>query len=295
MGSQLSNSGRMAGQIFGKGVSFVEFDAAYRAVQLFSFGDNNSAEAKPTELLRRHAWENIMLSREAKNQKIDVSDQEVKDEIFRLMKLQKIDNPTSEIYHRWVKAGIRETPQVFEGQIRELLRIQKIVKKINDASVSTPSDQDLLTQYHLNEDKISFESASFKNLEEAKQFLDKAKTTKDLKSLLSKEQSLNSGTLMSLDVLINHWRVPQANALELANLKKGNFSDVIQTGENFSVFKITDSQKASDKNFTEEIKKKYVENFKGSQKQERFILWMSDLQERANIKDYQQSNQRPSV
>ena len=128
--TQLHNEGRIAGKVFGKDVNFQEFNRFYRASELFSFQDKPVSD--PNEI-KRAAWEKIILSREAKRRKIDVSDDEVRNEVIRLLEKQKIFNPEPAVYKHWLQSELRETPQEFEAQIREIVRIQKLLFQIHNA------------------------------------------------------------------------------------------------------------------------------------------------------------------
>jgi len=61
---------------------------------------------------------------------MDVTDEEVRGEILRLLAEQKIGNPDPEFYRRWLQNTFRETPVQFERQVRELLRIRKLMRQV---------------------------------------------------------------------------------------------------------------------------------------------------------------------
>ncbi|MDD5097969.1 MAG: SurA N-terminal domain-containing protein, partial [Candidatus Omnitrophica bacterium] len=70
-----------AGKIFGKSVSSQEFKkalAAARTAAILQFGDNFPKVEKYLNL-ESQAWERLILLQEAKNRKLDITDQEVVD------------------------------------------------------------------------------------------------------------------------------------------------------------------------------------------------------------------------
>lgn len=286
--SQFEKRGRYAGEVFGKAVSFQEFDIYYRSVQLFSLGGSKTPD--DPEVIRQQAWQSLILSTAAKRQKINVTDDEVRAEIFRLMAIQKIDNPTEAIYQRWLQATVRETPKVFEQQIRELLRTQKLVQKINLEPVSSPSDQDLKIMFLGEERKISFEALPFKTLEEAKAFTAKVKDGKSWK----KEAEAMKGKpavapLISVTALMQQWGLPEAQLQTLWKVEPGKISEPIAVAGQFAVFYITKKQNADEKKFNEEMKKTLTQRFTEKQKYERFSLWNQKLFIEARLKDYQEA------
>ena len=132
IGTQFQKRGRVAGEVFGKEISFQEYNLFYRASRIFNFG---SPAPEAEDLLRRKTWQNIIYSHEAKRRKIEVSDEEARREILRLLEDRQIKDPTPEVYRHWLAAGLRQTPQEFESQVREILRIQKLMRKINEEPV----------------------------------------------------------------------------------------------------------------------------------------------------------------
>ena len=128
VGVQFQKKGRVAGEVFGHEISFQEFNRFTRSSEIFSFNDQ---AAKDPNFLHRQAWQNLIFSKEAQRRKIDVTDDEVRTEILQLLERQHIENPSPEVYRRWLDQSTHESPQEFETQIRELLRIQKLIRQIH--------------------------------------------------------------------------------------------------------------------------------------------------------------------
>lgn len=129
VGTQFQKKGRIAGEAFGREISFQEFNRFYRSSQIFSFGDKPGNQ--DPNVLRQQAWHNILFSKEAKRRKIEVTDDEVRAEVLRLLARAKIENPSPEVYRRWLDQTTRESPGEFESQVRELLRVQKLIREVN--------------------------------------------------------------------------------------------------------------------------------------------------------------------
>lgn len=128
MGTQFQKKGRIAGEVFGREVSFQEFNRFDRSSRIFSFND----KPQDPNFAHRQAWQNLILSKEARRRKIEVSDDEVRGEILRLLAHVKLDNPSPEVYRRWLDQAVHETPQEFEKQVRELLRVRKLLQEIRN-------------------------------------------------------------------------------------------------------------------------------------------------------------------
>ncbi len=118
-------SGRYAGEVFGKTVTFQEYNQFYRATQLFM------PSAKPIDdpdILRQYTWQNIIYAREAKKNGVNVSDAEVRGEISNILKEQGLTNPTHEQYKIWLTRSLHLSPHEFEEGLREFIRIQKLLR-----------------------------------------------------------------------------------------------------------------------------------------------------------------------
>lgn len=124
---QFEEASRSAGRIFGKEVSFRNYLLANRAVQIFT--PQNSENPPSAEEIEVRTWEFLVLSHEAKRRKITVTDEEARQEISSLLgKEGSVVSP--ERYAQWVRITLREEPREFEHQMREHLRIRKLLNGV---------------------------------------------------------------------------------------------------------------------------------------------------------------------
>jgi hypothetical protein len=123
----LKKEGRYAGEVFGKGVSFQDYNRFYNATQLF-MPTKDKSELENAEVLRTFTWQNIIYAREAKNLGIKVSDADVRQEITNILTQQGIQSPTQEQYRIWVTRTLRIAPREFEECLREFMRIQRLLR-----------------------------------------------------------------------------------------------------------------------------------------------------------------------
>jgi len=138
---QFEETNRSPGRIFGKEVSFRDHLLAYRAVQIFFAHPNPEEPSKPEEIEAR-TWEFLILSREAKHRKITVSDEAVRQEIQRLFTQGGDGVFSSDQYLQWVRGTFREEPRDFENQLREHLRIRKLLNQVREKEAGN-SDEGL--------------------------------------------------------------------------------------------------------------------------------------------------------
>jgi hypothetical protein len=121
----LKKESRFAGEVFGKSVSFQEYNQFYRATQLFMPSEDRVDDPK---ILRDYTWQNIIYSREAKLKDVTVTDEEVRREIANMLKQQGLVSPTEGEYKAWLTRSLHLSPREFEEGLREFMRIQKLLR-----------------------------------------------------------------------------------------------------------------------------------------------------------------------
>ena len=141
VGLQLKEGYRSPGRIFGKEVSFQDYLMAERAVLIFNPAP--PGENPPTaEEIEARTWQFLVLNREAKRRKIDISDEAVRLEIVRSLGDKAATLLTGERYPQWIRTAFREEPREFEKQVRENLRIQKLLQEVKGPRFARPPARD---------------------------------------------------------------------------------------------------------------------------------------------------------
>lgn len=131
--SQFKKENRYAGNVFGKDISFQEFDRFYKASSLFTFSENKITDR---DLLRKTAWQSLIFSRQAQKETMEVSPQEVRSKVLEILGENGV---TVEAYESWLRRFFNETPRDFEAQVREIIRIQKWLQKIRGENPADPA------------------------------------------------------------------------------------------------------------------------------------------------------------
>lgn len=283
LGSGLGNEGRLAGRVFGKPVYFQEFNRFYRATQIFSPTEEPITDA---EEIKARTWQNVILSREAKNKKIKITDDQVRNEIYRLLENQGLENTTPQFYERWLKANLNETPKNFESQIREILRIQKLVENVQASIGEEPSDEearDLFIREHRN---LSLEILILTDLDEIEEISQKINEGTLSWDTIKEEQkdNIRSTGNIAMDAIINLWQISkdEAYALHAKDIDSVT-EEPIKTGQRFALAKILDKQFEDESKFDLD---QYKQKITVRKKQQKIFEWGIQLQERAQLEDY---------
>ena len=136
---QLNAATRSPGKIFGKEVSYRDYLSASRAVQIFT--PAGKEEALPSEKeIEVRTWQFLVLSHEAKRQKIHISDDEVRQEITRLLGGSGSELP-AEQYFRLIQNTFRQQPHEFEDLVRKNLAIRKLLDQVRQTAGEKPDEK----------------------------------------------------------------------------------------------------------------------------------------------------------
>ncbi len=282
VGTQFKQDGRYAGQVFGKKISFQEYDRFYRATQIFAAPESDK-DVDP-EMLRQSAWQAVIFSREAKQRQIEVSDSEVREQVLNLLNQQKVDPQN---YEDWVQRSLRQPPKQFEEQIREVLRIQKLFAQFTPAEDSLKITPEEAEKVFLDEkNQVSSEFVRFATKNEADLFRENLKTPEDWKTEKNKKPEVFKATgLLPAAALPAILQLNPADSLSLQALEKNHFSEVIPIGNEFGIFYIADITVGDKKEF-ESSKDQYMATLQERKKQQALMEKANEILQRAQLTDY---------
>jgi len=122
----------IAGKIFGKNISNLEFKSsliAVRTMAIMQFGDK-LPEIEKYLNLESQAWERLILLHEAKTRKIKVKDKEVIETIQNAPYFQDKNGFSNKIYQEALRYALRIQPRIFEEQTRQNLTLAALYNQI---------------------------------------------------------------------------------------------------------------------------------------------------------------------
>lgn len=282
--SEIRSDSMYAGKVFGQKISHQEFNGFFRSSLLFS--DKDPAQQTP-EALRAAAWQGVIFSREAKQQKIEVTDEEVRKQILELLETQKI---SLENYEQWLQ-GIRMNPPLsakeFETQIREMLRIRKWAKKIEESSDTQISEEEVKKTYFDENNQLSLEILTFPTEKEAVDFRSKIKKDKDWdKVTKSKQEEIKRTGLVGINRLVMMLQVTPENFQKIQSSEIGTITEPLASGTEWAIFRLLDKTSTTEQRFEEE-KESYLKNMKDQKAQMVLMTKSTEIIARAKLEDYQ--------
>ena len=110
---------------------------ANQTIQIFSPRPKEGQSPPKEEEIEARTWEFLILRHEARRGKIAVSDEEVRQKIARMLG-EGGQTLSSEQYFQWVRHTLREEPREFENQVREHLRIRKLISQVRQGMKEDP-------------------------------------------------------------------------------------------------------------------------------------------------------------
>lgn len=281
------------GEAFGQPVRREELAHHLKTATLFSRSGQRERTAEET---RREAWQNLVLLKEADRLGITVDRAELEQELRRLVSEQGVEYP-GPLYETWVKVSLREDVQTFERRVEDLLRINKLLAQKTDPAVSVTEEeirQKFLNQYNNFESEyIRFESA-----EEAQAFLERVrrdpgiwKETFDRKKEELGQRGAAWINIMSLEALIDLWKIPREDAYRILRAELGEFVPA----ENIygpCVFRLLNKQEADLKELDEQKRQQYRSMLIAFEKRQAGQAFLDDLVQRAGYLDYEQQRRQ---
>lgn len=270
-----------AGVVFGKKVSYQEFDRFYQASQTFNTTDANRNNE---DFLRQSTWQGIIFSHAAKKKGIQVSDAEVKEQLLKLLEHQNI---SPENYPAWVDRGLHRSPQQFEEQLREMIRIQKLMDTVAPEIQSihvTP--EEAKKEYLQSKNQIAFELLSFDSEKEASQLRSKLKKPEDWKAATAKDSAnFNQTDLIPLEAVVPLLGVSATDGEKLIKLEKDQFSQPLARGKQYSVFYIKDRKKVDEKSFEAE-KENFIKTLQEQRQRQMLVIESQKIIDEAKLQDF---------
>ncbi|MFH0839266.1 MAG: peptidylprolyl isomerase [Candidatus Omnitrophota bacterium] len=281
-----SPKARIIGEVFGRQVAEDEFVYYLKTASIFT---RLGAESRTEEDTRAEAWQNLIFLQEANKDGITIEENVLKDEIKRLVKEKAVEYQSKE-YAKWVSMSFNEDVKTFERRIEDLLKVNTFLKIKTNPQVTIPDEE--LKQKYLNQNN-SFESEyiRFESEDEARRFIEEVKKNPFLwKETFDKKKAEGQKgaawiNVMSLEALIDLWKIPKEDAYRILSHKEGDFI-IAKFYYGSAVFRLLYKREVGEEKFDEKEKKNLRDMLTAYKKQYLVKEYFNDLFKRANYKDY---------
>jgi hypothetical protein len=283
----------IVGELFGVPVPVKNFYFAWGVVQVF--GTRWRGVPKTTEEVEEQVWTEMLLSYETFRRNIEVSRDEIEEEIAKVLKSRKVSfdwKESPEDYAEWLQENIGAPVELFENQIEHLLKIEKLRNQVIDSIEPEVSEEEAIQEFLNEHNTLSVELIQFDELEEAEKFYQKAKNSPDFweEKKEEKPDSFRRPGFVALEFLMHMWKFRKEDVYKMIELKKNEIYPPAPIYKGYGVFKILEIRRAVEENFPK-YRESYYKQVKTQKKYKGFDQWLEDLKEEANIKIYLKSTE----
>ena len=256
------------------------------------FGNKFGPQPNTPEEQENAAWEQLLLSYEAFRRGINVSDEEVGQEVGKILGAEKAAfdwKKDKDAYEKWVKEKTNLAAAVFEGYLRHLIQIHKLRQKIMESVEPPVSGQEAYQEFLNENNNLGVELLQFDKLQDATAFYQKARRGPNFweEEKKKRPEDFKRPGSVSLEFLMDLWGFDKAASYRMMKMKIGQIHPPASIYKGFGVFKIL-TQGQADRSRYAKVKKGYYEQIKERERAKALREWTEDLKKQANIKIYEE-------
>lgn len=255
-----------------------------------AFRDNLGLTLKSEEELEEYTWDYLLLSYEAFRNNISATPEEVTAEIKNILKKDNVHfdlNKDKAAFAEWVKQKTNQNLTVFENQVKFIVEIDKLRRKVMDNFSVKVSDEEAFWQFQDEYSYLTLEVAGFPAKEDAQKFYEKVKESPKVWEEQKGQQpdSFKRYELMSLNSLMRELGVDREVLHKILDLKNEDIYTPLQITRGYGIFKILNKKLASQAEY-DKLKYSYVEQLKENKRNQGFEEWLGMVKQKAKIKIY---------
>lgn len=286
----------VAGEIFGTPVPIGNYYFAKRTLMVF--GTKWGLEPATAQQLEDAVWDNLLLSFEAYRRNIEVSDQELEEEITKTLGSEKLDfnwKENKEAYEGWLKNKLNEDSQLFGNQLKYLIQIKKLRQLILDGISPGVTEEEALQKFIDEYNTLDTELAQFENEKDAQEFYKKIKSNKGFWEKQAKDNPklFRNPGFVSTEFLMDMWKYPKDDVHKMMQAKPGTINPPMPIyGGKFGIARVLKVRQALRSEFPK-LRESYFEKIKMQKKHNGLDEWFKKFKEEANIKVYLKPPEAP--
>lgn len=279
----------VAGEIFGAPVPLGNYYFVKRTLMVL--GTKWGGQPTTAQEVEDRVWENLIMSYEAFRRGIEVSQQELDDEITNTLKSEKLTfdwKTDKDAYEKWLKEKINENSEIFANQLRYLIQIQKLRQQVLDSINPNVTEEEALQKFLDEYNTLETELAQFDNLKDAQEFFKKVKSNPKFWERQTKDNPklFRRPGFVSLEFLMDMWKYPKDDLYKMLEAKVGAIYPPIPIyAGKYGVARIL-KVRLADKSEFAKLRQSYYEKLKMQKKYVGLSEWLKQLKEQANIKVY---------
>jgi hypothetical protein len=277
-----------AGELFDTKVPIGNYYFVKSALIVFG-KDGRRVQDKPEEL-EAAVWDDLLLSYEAFRRGINVTQEEVEEEITGILSNAGVNfnwKQDPQAFNNWLKEKTGEPVEFFKNQVQHILQLRKLRKQVMEEIEPTVTDREAFAAFLNEGTALSMELLEFQKQSDAEDFYRKAKA--DARYWENEKQKrpkdFKQFGLVSIAFFVDLWKIPRDVCFKMIRLRQGEFYGPTPIYKGYAVFKFLATRPA-DKSKYANLKNSYFEKVKALKRYEVTNTWFNDLKNEAHIKVY---------
>jgi hypothetical protein len=261
------------------------------------FGTRWGTSPQTEQELEDRVWEQLVLSCEAFRQGVKVEDKELEDEIDKMLKAEKVSfdwKKEKDAFASWVRDKTKENVELFQNQLRHLIQLEKLRKKMLDTFKPQVTETEARNEFINEYNTIELELKQFDQLKEAEVFYKKMKNPKLWVEAGKKDPKFAQHPgFVSFEFLINMWKIPKDDLYKMLGMDIDSVYHPIPVYKGYGVIRILKKRAADPAEFPK-VRDSYFKQVEMIKKYEELNAWLNKLKVQAEIRIYPKSKAAPA-
>lgn len=275
-----------AGEFFGAPVPIGNYYFVKGVITVF--GSRFGPQPQTAQELEDCVWDGLLLSYEAFRRNITVKQEEVENEIAKIIKEEKVEfdwKKDKDSYAQWVKKRVNEPVELFENQIRHLIQLEKLRKEVMDGIKPEVGEEEAYQEFLNEYNTLGIELMQFDELKAAQDFYQKAEKNSRFwdKEKDKRPKDFKRPGFVALEFLMEMWKLPKDVVYKMMQMEIGSIYPPTPIYKGYGVFKVLEKRPADETKYPQ-LKQSYFEQIKMKKKYAGFNNWLKVLKQSANIK-----------
>lgn len=275
---------------FGVKVPRGNYNFIRAAIQLF--GNRWAEPAQDDEALDNQVWDQLLLSYEAFRRDIVVDDPQLKDELSKMLKGEKVEfdwEKEPEKFENWAKERTGVSTEFLKNQMKHMIQLENLRKAVMETFNPSVSEDEALKEFINEYNTIDLELVQFDKKEDAEAYYRKMKDYRSWDKEGKKDPKFaRRPGFVSFEFLINMWKIPKEDLYKMIEMDVNTVYPPRPVWKGYAVFRIL-KKRAADPNEFPKVKESYLKQVEMLKKYDSLKLWLEQLREAAGIVKYPRS------
>lgn len=253
------------------------------------FGARWGKTPATAEELEESVWEQLLLSYEAYRRDIIVEQNEVAEEINKILNGEKVafdwkqDNPA---YEKWVKEKMGGSAELFENMLKHQIQLEKLRQQVLNTIKPVVAEEEAYQEFLNEYNTLELELAQFDALKDAEDFYKKMQNPKLWEKEAKKDVKFYKHPgFVSLEFLMDMWKIPKDDLYKMLKMDDNAIYPAAPIYKGYGVFRILKKRVALEADFPK-LKDSYFKQVESIKKYEGLRMWVKQLKAEAKIKPY---------